>query len=137
MTTERDILHEVLPARQIAGEARRRWFYSPSCDLVVWVNDDDSIAGFQFCYDKQDAQHSLTWKPDDGFIHAAVDTGETHPLHPKATPLLAGKGAFDVARIESLFTRAAAQVPSEYVQCVVAKMREFAEVAPAERAPAP
>jgi hypothetical protein len=34
---------------------------SPRCDLIVWLREDETVQGFQFCYDKDDIEHALTW----------------------------------------------------------------------------
>src|SRR5438309_10513940 len=57
-------------------EERRRWFASADLDLIVWFDDADSPIAFQLCYDKLRSERALTWKPDTGFVHMVVDSGE-------------------------------------------------------------
>lgn len=78
---------EDLHVRQISGERQRRWFYSDDFDLIVWLNGDGAFAGFELCYDKQQAEHSILWDPAGGFRHMAVDDGESRPGRYKATPM--------------------------------------------------
>ena len=114
-----------ISAKQRKGEPRRRWFYSHAFELVVWLDEDESVIGIQLAYDKDAAAHALTWRQPDHFHLAAVDTGETHPLKPKASPILVADGAFEPLRIAEQFRAASASVPAEYSELVQAKIREF------------
>jgi hypothetical protein len=119
------MLRELSTTRQIHGEPRRRWFESSQCDLIVWLRDDDSAEGFQFCYDKDTKEHALTWLDGRGFSHMAVDTGPSVIASGKGTPLLVANGTLDVEHIREIFTREAAAVPPRYVDLVLAKLFEL------------
>ncbi len=110
--------------RQPAGDPRRRWFASARCDLIVWVREDQTISGFQFCYDKDTSEHALTWFEDQGFSHMRVDTGGTGFAHGRGTPLLVANGVFDAGRILELFVGECALVPREYVDVISKKLRD-------------
>ncbi|MBK8324630.1 MAG: hypothetical protein IPL06_18505 [Betaproteobacteria bacterium] len=58
----------------------------------------------------------------------AVDTGEVHPLKPKASPLLVANGIFDGVRIGELFKEASGMVPSRYVDEVARRLTEIADL---------
>ncbi len=101
------------PFREIIGKARRRWFSSPQFDLVVWLADDQSFAGFELCYDKQDQEHSIAWSEAYGYRHMAVDSGEARPGKHKAAPILVPDGHFDVHRVSAAFDAVRYSLPQE------------------------
>lgn len=119
-------MREIREPRQIKGEPRRRWFYTNTCELVLWLGRGDVVVGFQFTYDKDTVAHVLTWQHPDKFVHTAVDTGEVHPLKPKASPILVGNGLFDGARIGEIFKAASGMVPSRYADEVARRLAELA-----------
>jgi len=117
-----DMLHELIPTRQVPGEPRRRWFTSPNCDLIVWM-DGAAPSGFQLCYDKDAQEHALTWRPGLGFSHMRVSDGR-RGSH-KGTPFLEPDGRCDPAHILEVFNKEAAFLPREYVALVEEKVREL------------
>jgi hypothetical protein len=118
------MLRELLSARQIPGETKRRWFSSNLCDLIVWVRDDDSPEGFQFSYDKGSGEHALTWTNRGGFSHMEVDPGDKPAGH-KGAPILLANGMFEAGRILDIFRGEAQLLPPEYVAFVSEKIREL------------
>jgi len=121
------MLREFVPTRQIAGEPRRRWFASPSSDLIVWLRDDDSVSGFQLCYDKKDEEHALTWTEGQGFSHMRVDSGGSALAAGRGTPFLVANGVFDARRILQLFQADNKLVPKPFTAIVCAKLEELAK----------
>jgi hypothetical protein len=115
---------EVRDVRQVPGEARRRWFTSDELDLIVWCDAAGVPIAFQFCYDKPRAEHALTWRPELGFHHMAVDDGEGVDFKWKGTPILVPDGRFDVDQLRERFAQASGTVPSDIVAFVAAKLRE-------------
>ena len=115
------LLRELAP-KHVRKEPRRRWFWSARSDLIVWLSDDGTVLGFQFCYDKDWIEHALTWMADGGFSHMRVDTG---PMN-RAAPLLVANGALDAPRILELFLRDCAVVPAEYVRLVCERVAMLA-----------
>jgi hypothetical protein len=116
------MLREIMTARQVPGEPKRRWFMSRNADLIVWVDERDSPIGFQLCYDKDTGEHALTWKADSGYSHTAVDSGESRPAKYKETPILVADGVFDAQRILDDFRRQGKALPAEIVEFVEARM---------------
>ena len=118
------MLKELRNVRQVAGEAKRRWFYCHELDLVIWEGEDGSISGFQLAYDKHKNEHSISWRRDHGFAHYVVDDGE-----PMAgvndTPFLYADGPFRRDRVLDLFLSLSAEVPADVVGFVEARLREF------------
>ena len=119
-----------IAARQIPGDPPRRWFESSRCDLIVWLNEDKTPRGFQFCYDKDDWEHALTWFENLGFSHMRVDTAGGEFAHGRGTPLLVADGDLDAGRIAEVFRAESQLVPREYVELVSEKLRELEEKAP-------
>lgn len=113
-----------IAARQVKGETPRRWFASARCDLIVWLNEDGSPRGFQFCYDKDHREHALTWIAGAGFSHMRVDTGYFPGGH-KGTPLLLADGVFDLARIAGIFRDESSLLPADIASLVDARLAEL------------
>jgi hypothetical protein len=123
------MLQEILHVRQIAGEPRRRWFWSADFDLIVWYDDQDRPAGFQLCYGKGEprTKKALTWNAPANYSHMAVDDGESRSFRYKATPILVPDGAFDARHVSDAFIRESAEMPSDIVSLVLAKLRQHPE----------
>jgi len=126
---------EIRNARQIPGEARRRWFHSAEMDLIVWFDDaddqpDSQPVAFQLCYDKMHGEKALSWKAEGGFTHMAVDDGEALPGRYKATPLLVPDGGFERDALGRRFAEAAQTLPVAIRAFVTAKLspREGASI---------
>lgn len=111
-------LAEIARPRQVAGEAPRRWFHSPDMDLIVWLAADGSPAAFQLCYDTSGNEKALTWTPEGGHRHATIDTGETRPGRPKATPVLAAGSGWNRAALARQFAQAASRLPEPIARFV-------------------
>ena len=119
------MLTEIPDVRQIPEEPRRRWFRSDDIDLIVWCDESGNPTGFQLCYDKLVAEHALTWTPEIGFLHTAVDDGERVGLRYKASPILVADGFFDADRLVNRFAAASTRLPREIVEFVSGKLRLF------------
>ena len=103
-----------------------RWFWSARCDLIVWLADDGTPEGFQFCYDKDYVEHALTWMPGYGFSHMRVDSGGAFGWgESKGTPLLLVDGDLDADRMLEIFAKESAFVPGEYVELVSERLAEL------------
>jgi hypothetical protein len=120
------LLREVREVRQVPGEFRRRWFSSHEMDLIVWYDEADHPAGFQICYDLVQNEHALTWKPESGFRHHAVDGGDDARAAGfyKGTPVLVANGAVDFERIRVLFAQANANLPGDITEFVNGRLLE-------------
>jgi hypothetical protein len=119
-------MSELLPTRQLKGDPPRRWFASPGADLIVWLRDDGSLHGFQFCYDKEYDEHALTWMDACGYSHMAVDTGSAFGWG-SGTPLLVPNGVVRADRVLELFQSEAVLLPPELARFVEEKLLAFAE----------
>jgi hypothetical protein len=110
-------MREHLDVRQVPGEQNRRWFFSDEFDLIVWLNDDQSINGFELCYNKGHNEYSIAWLP--GFAHMAVDDGEQRPGKYKASRVLVPDGYFDARRVYSSFATECHTLPKEIAEYVL------------------
>jgi len=106
-------MQELAQVRQIKGDPKRRWFYSDDFDLIIWLHQDGSIAGFELCYNKKQAERSLVWRLAGGFTHMAVDDGEAHSGKYKRTPILVPDGYFDAKQVHAAFAKECASLPEE------------------------
>ena len=116
------ILIEVLDVRQIPGEDRRRWFASDDMELIVWCDASGAPVSFQLCYDRPRAERAVTWDPETGFSHMAVDDGEGVDFKWKGTPILVPDGAFDLHRLRERFVRESRDLPPAIVEFVAGKL---------------
>ena len=121
------MLRELSETRQVPGDPRRRWFISQRCDLIVWLRDDESVQGFQFCYDKDEIEHALTWVDGWGYSHMRVDTEGTKEHPGRGTPLLVPDGSFDPGRLLDVFRKECDLVPVDFVTLVSTRLQELAE----------
>ena len=119
------MLVEIAKVRRIQGEARRRWFNDESFDLVVWLDDDDRISGFQLAYGKGKGERAVTWRDKMGFRHDRVDDGETGPFSRKSTPILLPDGVFDRETVTEAFHRAARGIDPQVTAFVLEKLKEY------------
>ena len=97
------MFHEIKDVKQEPGPGRRRWFESDHFDLVVWLEPDERIAGFQLCYDFGRGERALTWREGGGFAHNMVDTGTESPFK-NCTPILVADGEVPWSEVTSRFT---------------------------------
>jgi hypothetical protein len=106
------MLREIRDVKQVAGEPKRRWFSDEAFDLIVWVDPEGRIIGFQLCYDKETEQKALTWLKDDGYQHSRIDDGD-NPGKMKASPVLETDGHFDREGVGRRFRENKGDVPEE------------------------
>ena len=119
-------LLELKSSQQPIDGRRRRWFYSPDMDLVLWYEADDSISGFELYYDKNVSEHVFIWQAEGGFTHLAVDDGEQKPvIEYKEAPILIPDGHVDADRIKVLFEASCDGLPDELVTLVRRKLDRF------------
>jgi hypothetical protein len=112
------------PKKPVRGDYDRRWLSDDFFDLIIWYRPDDTIYGFQLCYDKPHWERVLTWMSDRGFSHMEVDSGEqVYP--PNQTPILVPDGSFPAHKVLHEFTRRGSALPLEVQQLVTNKISEF------------
>ena len=112
---------EIRNVRQERGAGLRRWFESDGLDLVVWREKGGQLTGFQLCYDFGRGEHTLTWRPEKGFAHSAVDEGDASPLK-NLTPVLVPDGAVPWAELTAQFAQRSASLEPELQQLISARL---------------
>jgi len=118
------MLMELPAVRQVPGEGTRRWFTDGEFDLIVWYDEGGTgITGFQLCYDRHGRPRAYTWTAATGRAHHAIDDGEESPAGGKATPILVADGAFDAAGVLPRLQVAAATLPADIRDFVLARLR--------------
>ena len=117
------MLHEIKSVKQERGPGRRRWFESDDLDLVVWLDRNDAIIGFQLCYDFGDGEHALTWRVEAGFAHSVVDTGEETPLGNR-TPVLEPDPSVPWQEIVRLFEQRSGSLEPALRQLIRARLAQ-------------
>lgn len=118
------MLRELRTDKRTPGEPRKRWFLSDSQDLVVWQNEDGSVAAFQLCYGKYHAERTIYWKRESGFSHLRVDDERCAGMAP-ATPLLVADGLCDSGAVAEEFLRLSGGLPAEIAGFVLEKLKEY------------
>ncbi|MDB6126627.1 MAG: hypothetical protein JWM35_523 [Verrucomicrobia bacterium] len=91
------MLKEHRNVRQEPGH-RRRWFEGEGIDLIVWLDSNNLVDGFQICRE----DHALTWRRDAGFAYGRVDEGDESPLK-NLSPIIVPNGAIPWTAVISEF----------------------------------
>ena len=119
------MLIESKQVRQISGEAKRRWFTADDLELIVWTEQDETIVGFQLCYETDGKSKALTWDLSSGFLHSGVDDGDVRSGRYKQTPILVANGHFPKSEILALFSSQSEGLPEEFARFVRAKLENY------------
>lgn len=123
------MLQEIKNVRQEPGRGRRRWFESDAFDLVVWLDADSGVEGFQICYDAGRGDRALTWRVDRGFTHSTIDGGDDTPLKNQA-PILIRDGEVPWAHLRRVFEERSATLDPALRNLVQEKLHVRAAAEP-------
>lgn len=117
------MLKEFRNVRQEPGH-RRRWFDDDlqPLELIVWYDAVGAVEGFQICYNLGRGEHALTWRPELGFRHNAVDTGSNGPLS-NLTPILVTDGVAPWPDLVCRFEACSASLEPALREMVNARLR--------------
>ena len=121
------------PIKPVPADLDRRWLCDDYFDLFVWYGSNAKIYGFQLCYDKPGRERALTWTADNGFVHGAVDSGESRPTANR-TPTLTGEPTFAASEVEREFIARSATIPGESRAFVLERIGEYGSAARRSRA---
>ena len=116
------MLREITDVRQEPGEAVRRWFTGKDLELIVWTDAEGALRRFQLAYDRGRQERVVQWIRGGGLSHHRVDTGEVHPLQPKATPILLPEPGPPPAGLREDFRAAAAEIDPALREAVAAAL---------------
>ena len=117
------MLREIKSVSQKRGEPRKRWFSSPSMDLFVWFDTDDTILSYQFTYDKPHNEKALIWSEKEGHSHLGVDDGSRSGKHP-GSPLLVPDGVASPYKIISMIRVNAGELDPSIQSFIVSGIEE-------------
>lgn len=120
------MLREIKHVKQERGTGRRRWFESEGLDVVVWLERDGSVNGFQLCYDLGKGEHALTWRFGSGFAHSSIDSGDDSPFA-NLTPVLSPDPHVPWAEVARLFELRSATLESPLRRLIHDQLAERAE----------
>lgn len=118
------MLREIPRVRQIPGESHRRWFTDEQMDLFVWSGENESFSGYQLSYDKTIDEKAITYKPNNGYLHNAIDDG-TRPGQYPSSPMLVADGFFDAERVRVEFLRRATDLDERVVRFVDLSLHNY------------
>jgi hypothetical protein len=121
------MLLEEKNVRQVPGEPPRRWFADGYFDLIIWLQPDGGVWGFQLCYDRENKPRALTWTAAGGYRHSGIDDGEGEGGRQKASPVLVEDGLFDAGGVAARFRAEAGDVPARLAAFVAEKLEGFRE----------
>jgi hypothetical protein len=119
------VLIEQIGVKQTQGEARKRWFASSYFDLIVWQEDEGSIAAFQLCYEREGNEKALEWREPKGLSSYVVDEGEGPEKKLKASPVLIPGGTIDLSGLIERFVLEAKGIDKGVSSFVLAKLWKF------------
>ena len=119
------MLIEISNVKQIEGEPKRRWFNDDFFDLVVWLDDEERLVGFQLAYGKPLGERALTWRMGSGYRHDGVDDGESKPGKMKSTPILVDDGIFNSEEVAALFKRESCGIDRDIAGFVYEKLKSY------------
>lgn len=122
------MLKEILNTRQVKGDPKRRWFSDDYFDLIIWLNEQNNIVGFQLCYDKINNERAFTWDKEKGYTHHRIDSGENIPGRFKATPILIDDGIFDYETIANIFKKESKQLDKKTTNFVYENILKYKSV---------
>lgn len=110
------VLKENRHVRQEPGK-RRRWFEDDELDLIVWLDAQGAVEGFQLCR----AARALTWRQGAGFAHGCVDEGDASPLK-NLTPIVVPDGPAPWAELLEQFTARSANLEAWLRELILARL---------------
>jgi len=119
------MLREYHDVSQVEGETTRRWFSDEYFDLIVWLDGNKIISGFQLCYDITRQHRAVTWRKEKGFTHHRVDDGENRPGKIKSSPILIADGIFEYRAIAERFRRESAHIEPQLAAFVYKTLMQY------------
>jgi len=110
--------------RPVPNDLDRRWISDDYFDLIVWYESQDTIHGFQLCYDKPHCERALTWTRTRGYLHTGIDSGESKPTANR-TPILVADGAFPAEQVRREFIVRGNLLPAEIRELVLERIKDY------------
>lgn len=118
------MLKEITEVRQNPGEDYRKIFQDEEFDLFIWYKDQETITGFQLCYDKKKEEKALSWHEERGFSHDRVQSGE-EVYQVKRASSLKSIGGGHLPGVLSRLKKAAGVLKMSEADFIFKKIREY------------
>ena len=104
----------------------RRWFEDDYFSLIVWYSKkDNTISGFQLCYNKKWDEHVFTWHKRDGFMHNKLDKSRRGSS--PATPILVDNGIFPIGDVMNRLKSSVDLLDEDIRKIIFDKLIEYSE----------
>ncbi len=118
-------MFELKSVRQVEGEMLRRWFDDDEgfFDLITWIDDDETVSGFQLSYDIQGDERAITWLGGE-FSHRDIDAGTDSPLSNDSS-ILVGATVFPIAQIVRRFRTSSAEIDPAVRETVLSQLEIY------------
>ena len=118
------MLKEVIEVRQNPGEDQRKMFQDEEFDLFIWYKDQETISGFQLCYDKGQMEKALSWHEGGGFSHDQVQSGEEVYQVKRASSLKSIEGK-KIPGVINQLKKAAGVLKVKDAEFIFMKLKEY------------
>jgi len=110
------MLTESPQVRQEPGRSRR-WFGDDQLELIVWLDEQEGVEGFQLCHGAQ----ALTWRRAAGFTAGRIDEGDATPLK-NLTPVVEPGGAVAWAELTELFRARSVPIEAKFRELILSRL---------------
>ena len=119
------MLRESPRIQQHPGQPRRRWFFSPYFDLVVWHSPAGQVVGFHLLYDRTGDEKVFVWSEGSSLRHYEVDDGEQFGYMKMSAVLSCAlpSNAPEVAAVAARFERESRGMDRRVAAFVLDKLR--------------
>ena len=112
------------PIIPVPDDLDRRWIADEYFDLIVWYEPTGETHGFQLCYDKPNRERALTWTRDGGFLHTAIDSGDSAPTTNR-TPILVTDAVFPAGQVRTEFLMRGRLLLAEIREMVLSRIKDY------------
>ncbi len=121
------MLREVKNVRQHPDELLRRWFDDDEgfFELIAWVDDEETVTGFQLSYDVRGDERAITWL-GGLFTHRDVDAGDNSPLS-NDSAVLGPAIAYPINDIIRRFETGSQKIDARVRERILQQLVEFAD----------
>ena len=87
---------------------------------------DNKPLSFQFCYNKRQDEHVISWHQHSGYSHEKIDSGETSVHSYKITPIMMPDSEFDCDALASHFRTISTNLDKALADFVYEKLLSYA-----------
>ncbi|MCW9014162.1 MAG: hypothetical protein OQL06_10290 [Gammaproteobacteria bacterium] len=109
------------------AKKNRVWFSDQQHDLFVWFDNHNKPIAFQFSYNKNINEHSISWSEKMGYSHDKIDNGEPGDGSYKMTPIMMPDGIFDGKKIAEEFKRVSLELDTALTDFIYQTLLSYAK----------